>query len=187
MAVNKTMINTFLTKQRGNALQVVDNQFAAQVNAEVENILNDKESKLYKALNAVAVAISVYHNAYEDISDGLKVYREDSSFRFCSAWITKDSYSSNEELMSILARTYYENTNGYVIKSNARYKMRGEVNAQYDNVEQNVKRLKAPKAVEYLAELGFDVSDLNEEKTENFLAVPVEVKYLLINQGSSAV
>jgi hypothetical protein len=187
MAVNKTMINTFMTKQRGNALQVVDNQFAAQVNAEVENILNDKESKLYKALSAVAAAVSVYHNAYEDISGGLKVYHKDSSFRFCNTWITKDSYGSNEELMNILAQTYYENTNEYVVKSNARHKMRTEVNAQYDNVEQNVKRLKAPKAVEYLAELGFDVSSLNEEKTENFLAVPVEIKYLLINQGSSAV
>lgn len=187
MAVNKTMINEFLNKQRQNALDAVDAQFKAQIKAIEESILSDKESDLYKSLDKIADAVIIYHKEFENIKNTFINYYHDDTFRFSRSYIASESYSSKEELMMVLAELYYTMTDDYRLKSDSKFKMRKEVNAQYDNVSINMKKLKAPKAVEYLEELGFNTEDLKEEKKESFLTVPVETKYLLINKGSSAV
>lgn len=178
MTINKTMINNYLNKKYEEALQKIENEFNNQKKAMVDEILKDE--RISVQLKDIASNYIVINDAVNELRGGLRdyYYDEHANLKLFGSYLYHDM--EFDDLVIYFAEKYYECTEDYYTKQNMKRQMDKNVRHQYENLRENIKQLKANKALEYLKELGFDVSNLEYKKVDNYLAHNIDVKYLLL-------
>lgn len=182
--MTKKQIISWLKIQREEALAKTEcqkNQALEDYSAMLCEKVGLKEvaDKCYSLLNAADDLIVNWHKENKE-------YIGESSCYYGSVRSKISSFISSPKAAYDSLKTYEIPCNSEAQRKIARRfsALHSEVEKTYDTVILNVQRLKNAKlAMEYLKELGFDLSTLLAEDTtptETALSVPVDTRYLLL-------
>lgn len=182
--MTKTQLKKWLEGKMDEALREVSNQYSEAVSKYEEKRNTDIE--LDKTAKEIADLLSEADNKIESFLEkmgaikGIEVHRG----YYGSIKSRISSYCTTEQCRAGLLNEFSDRTKVRTSLSDKKSNMESEIKKNYINVIANVQNMKNAKAaVEYLQELGFDLSELieaDEHPVTTALSVPVDETYLFI-------
>ncbi len=160
-----------------------------------EELMKEHTESICKILGVRELAEKI-QSLFSKIDDEVNTWRnknadmQDISFNhsYRNISLTVYDYINHKDATfdRIISREFTDKTLAKKNLDNAYSKMQSEINRNYTNVIANVQNLKDAKTgVEYLTELGFDLTELIERDKRpvaTALAVDIDAKYLFIQK-----
>ena len=182
----KTELYSFIERKRDEAVQVIKNKMKEQYNSNIMALIANEEfkTKIETLVSCYETVIEIEKEIDEQIGSKSDSYEgEYRYFRF--SLNSKDyvrSMYGNLDAVFTLAEAFWATTKEYSQWIDLRYQLINEVKTEYNTILSNLKIMTAKKGLDYLAELGFNVSCLEDNEKPCNVAVPVNTKKLLLDQ-----
>lgn len=182
----KTELYSFIERKKDAALRIVSNKMKEQYDDNIKALLANTDFKakletlvscydtIIKTEGEIDTLIGSMSNEYSGCHSSLKFHRGNSDYL--------RNYHGSPDLLWYFTEAFWTTTDEYHKFTVMRDKLYQEVRKEYNTILDNLKIMTAKKGLEYLAELGFNVScfDAKEAKPCN-IAVPVDTKKLLLD------
>lgn len=181
----KSELYSFIERKKGEALRIVENkmneQYDQNIKALLDNvILKPKFETLISCYDTIIKTEGEIGEFLNSKSTGIRSKHSGLRFRYANSNYIRN-YHGSPDLMYYFAEEFWRTTTEFDKWQELKWKLEDEVRTEYNTILNNLKIMTAKKGLDYLAELGFNVSCFEDKEKPCNVAVPVDTKKLLLD------